>query len=235
MYIPVAALLIAILTIFGISVFLRIAEVEVTGTLMYTQEEIVSISGILPGDNMVLLDRNIITQRIMEELPYISDVRISRTWPDMVRIEVTESMAIASIPYQRSVLIIDSAGRVLEERDKAPTGLIAIRGIEPEGPVPGILLRAESNAQAWVNTLITVLTAIETAGIQDDVPELDITNPINITMRYLGRITVRLGSVDDIQNKLNLLPEAIEAIAQNQRGTFDMRDSSPSNWRFQHD
>ncbi|MCL2408691.1 MAG: FtsQ-type POTRA domain-containing protein [Oscillospiraceae bacterium] len=234
MYIPIAALLIAILTIFGIGVFLVIAEVEVTGASMHTYEEIIEISGIVPGDNMILLDRNNIAQRIIEELPYINDARIHRVWPNTVRIEVTESMAIAAIPFYRGTLIVDSAGRVLEQRDEAPHGLVAVRGIYPTDPVPGRALTTEPDAAAWVNTLITMLTAIEEADIQDDVLELDITNPINITIRYLGRITVRLGGIDDIQNKLRLLPEAVEGLPPNQSGTFDMRDSSPANWRFQH-
>jgi hypothetical protein len=80
-----------------------------------------------------------------------------------------------------------------------------------------------------------MLAAIQSAGIQSNVSELDITNPINISIRYSGRINVRLGRVDDVQNKLGLFSEAVEGIPQNQTGTFDMRDSNPSNWRFQSD
>ncbi|MCL2401437.1 MAG: FtsQ-type POTRA domain-containing protein [Oscillospiraceae bacterium] len=234
-YIPIAALLIALLTIFGLSTFLRIMNVEVSGVLTYTEEEIVRISGIVQGDNMLLINRNITAQRIVAELPHISAVSIVRIWPDTVRIEITESVAVASIRYQGSALIIDSDGRILQTRADAPDGLIAVRGLSPTDPVPGSALRTEPDAVERVNILLVMLDAIETAGIQHNVSELDMTNLINITIRYSGRINVRLGSTDDVQNKLRLFSEAVEGIPQNQSGTFDMRDSNPSNWRFQHD
>ena len=53
-YIPTAVILILFLMAFGVSVFLKIINIEVIGASVYTKEEIITASGITKGDNMLL-------------------------------------------------------------------------------------------------------------------------------------------------------------------------------------
>mgnify|MGYP002508281195 CR=1 FL=1 len=54
---------------------------EVTGSSRYQAGEVAAASGVELGDNLVLLDKYHIAQRIYTELPYVTEARINRKFP----------------------------------------------------------------------------------------------------------------------------------------------------------
>lgn len=81
----------------GVTVFFRVETVVVTGNTRYTQEEIVAASQIQTGDNLYALNKNQISQRLRETLPYIGEVSIRRSLPSTILITVTEWSAVAKV------------------------------------------------------------------------------------------------------------------------------------------
>jgi len=234
-YITVGALLIIVVTILGMSVFLKIMEIEVEGESMYAKGDIISVSGIMSGDNLMFVDTGLATRRIHTAMPFISDVKITRVLPSSIRIEVTESTALATITFRDSVLVIDSTGRVLKQADSAPEGLIEIRGINLADASEGSQLRPELGGEMQLQYMRDILAAIEKEGIQGDVSYLDVTYSATITLGYSERFRVILGGPSQARSKINQLPgivEGIEAISTtNVKGDIDM--SNPSGeWRF---
>ena len=210
MYIPIAVLIILFLTIFGTSVFLRVAVIEVSGALSYTEEEIIAASRIEIGDNMVLIDRIAAGRRVREALQYVSAVRVTVTFPGTVNIEVQESAAVAWVRFHNGFLVIDSAGRIIRQEGILPSGLIEIRGIDPVLSEVGTQLESETATQAQLNAMAATLMAIENARIADGVSYLDVSSVANIYFEYLDLYTVILGTTDNIERKLELLPIALE-------------------------
>ena len=217
MYIPIAVLIILFLAIFGTSVFLRVTQIEVSGASFYTDEEIISISGIIRGDNMLLIDR-LGAQRRIESLTYISDVRIMRVLPDTIRIEVTERAAIAAIRYRGGYLTINSDGRILQREAASSGGLIEIRGLEPVVPETGNILGAAPGAAARLRAMTDLLGVFEKNGIQSDISHLDVSNVNNITFRYTFEndwlFTVELGPAADVLQNFRLLPDIIDGVTE---------------------
>ena len=136
-YIAVGVLLMTIMTIIGTSVFLRIMDIEVEGASMYNVEEIVECSGISTGENLIFVNTRNASRNILNALPFINDVRISRVLPDKLFIEVSESIAIATVDYAGETLVIDSTGRVLMQTDAKPDGLIEVRGVALDDVIEG--------------------------------------------------------------------------------------------------
>jgi len=220
LYIPVGALIIIFLTVWGTSIFLTIVDIEVTGVSIYTEAEIIEASGIVSGDNMLFLDMKSASLSICEAKPYISDVKISRVPPDVIRIEVTESTATAMISYQDRVLVIDSNGRILKEMDKTYSGLIDVRGIVPENPVEGYPVKVAQGGEMQLQYTKDVLMAIEKEGLEGDVSYLDVSNIANISLVYGGRFKVMLGGPGNARHKLSQLITVVIPDIEDNRGSY---------------
>ena len=229
-YIPVAAFLIVLFAAFGTSAFLKVLYIEVAGVSMYTEEDIIVASGILPSNNLLFLDVSAVQARICGEMPYISDVVVTRVLPDTISINITESKAVATVRYQNDVLVIDSSCRVLEYTDAVPAGLIEVRGFSPFSPETGSAMRAEPGGETRLQYLTDVLKAMDKEGVCDDVSYVDVSNIVGINFWYLGRFEVTLGGSSNVQQKLSRLPQIVETINEDhgpeEKGRITMSDSS---------
>lgn len=234
-YVPIAALLVLFLMIYGTSAFLKIIEIEVEGVTRYSKAEIISAAGIGFGENLMLVDRVDAQRRIITELPYISDVKITRTMPDTVHIAVRESVPIAGIAFKGAVAVIDSAGKVLRLDDEPQAGLIEVRGFQPSDASVGSVLKSGADSETKMKYMIQMLSAIEDAGITKDVTFLDVASIANISLDFLER-RVLLGGPEDAKSKLMELPERIAEInsksPDDKAGVFNM---SHRPWRWEPD
>ena len=239
LYFPIAVLLILCLAVFGISAFLKIQKIEVSGNLLYAAGNIIEEAGISQGDNMLLINAGAIAEKIRAAMPFISDVRVTRVFPDSIHIKVSESAATAVIKYQNQALIIDSAGRILQSENAAPSGLIEIRGFTPVNPEEGKTLKTEVGGETRLQYLTEVLKAMESAGICGDVSYLDVANIANITFGYADKYTVILGGSSDVQHKLSQLTSRIITEIEGREpagttGTLNMSDPS-GRWTWNAD
>ena len=224
-YVPVAAFLIVFFGILGISAFLKIMSIEVTGASVHSKEEIISASGIVQGDNMLWVNVQNAEQSIRDAIPMINEVGISRLFPDRIVIEVKESKAIAVLRHQGEMYIIDYDGRVLEQTSAVPRGLIEIRGFVPVEPAEGSMLRAEPGGGMRLQFMTDVLKAIDDAGITRDVSFLDVTRISAISFGYDERFIILIGAPDGARSKINQLPSYLPALiakAQAEDPSFDI-------------
>ena len=208
-YVPFAVVFVAFLTVLGVSVFLRIVEIEVIGASLYNGEDLIKASGIVIGDNLLFLDINAAQQGIYRTMPYINDVIIEYRLPDKVIISVSETTALAVIDDLGSAVVIDSSGKVLERLDAKPAGLIETRGYTPGSAIVGSDLKAIPGDETRLRYMLDILAAIEIEGIQDDVTVIDVTNIAYISFVYLGRFTVIVGTPENVGLRLIKLPDII--------------------------
>jgi len=230
------------MTIIGTSAFLSTNGFIVEGASMYSAEEIVEASGLSVGDNLFFVNSQSATQSIREALPFINSVHISRKLPDTVRIEVTESIAVAYILFAGDHYIIDSTGRVLERSSglensqsmMTSEGLIEIRGAEIEETDVGNTLRPVFGTETKLQYIQDVLTGMEREEIINDVSYLDVSNIVNVNFGYLGLYKVILGGStnlrpSNIRHNLSILSDTVAQIVPyfpNTVGDIDMTDES---------
>ena len=94
---PLIFLLICAALVLGMSVFFRVAKVEVVGNSIYTAEEVVEASGIGTGDNLFFINRFAAASRIFSKLPYVDKAKVTRALPNRVTITIQESSAMAYV------------------------------------------------------------------------------------------------------------------------------------------
>ena len=222
-YIPVAVLLALFVGVFGVSVFFKVTTIEVVGAVRYSAEQVISMTGIHIGDNLMFIDRGEAGKRICAELPYVREVlRIERAYPDTVRIVLTESVPVACVMSNGVWWNVDSQGRLLGEEPTKPTSLIEVRGITPEEPAAGKKIKVADSAATRLAYMADVLTAFEAAELQNSVSLLDVSNVGNITFKYEGKFTVNLGNTDDVQYKLQRLQTVTADFKAGDVGAIDL-------------
>lgn len=230
-YTPIAVLLIIIIVIFGISVFFRISAIEITGAEKYTIEQILSVSGIKKGDNLIFIDTNAASKNISSNLPYLNEVVIDKVIPDRLLIKVTESKPIAVFKSGDRWWIMDQKARVLEETDEiSASQKIMVSGIEALSAVAGQQIRVNESDATKLKYLVDVLYAINNAGISDLVGSLDMSNIGNIKFTYTDRFTVILGSGENTDYKLSLMQNVIAQLTSDEKGRIDLSREGESHF-----
>jgi len=245
-YIALGIALITIMTLLGLSAFLRTSEIRVEGSKVYSIEEIIKSSGLIQGDNLMFINPDNVASKIRSELPFIEAVTISRLVPDTVLIEVVESVAIARVTSAGWYYIIDSAGRVLarsynldeadaiEELGIVYESLIEVRGLEIEESNLGSVLKPIFGAETKLTYTQDILTALERQGIEEDISYIDVSNIVNVSFGYLGWYRVILGGStslrpSNIRHNIERLVEAIpriQASFPNTSGAIDVSDET---------
>ena len=109
-----SVLLTAVAIVAALTLFFKVDQVVVSGNDRYSEQEIIEVSGVEQGDNLILMDKYRIAEKLYTQLPYITEVRINRKLPDVLMVEVVETKAVAVIKGGSSNWLMDSGGKLLE-------------------------------------------------------------------------------------------------------------------------
>lgn len=202
---------------------LIVDKIEVAGNARFTGEEIISASQLKTGRHIWIVNLAE-AERNIEQNPYIESADIKRVYPDKLVISVTERTEAAVIVGLNAQAVIDPKGYVLTIGARADyTGLILISGMGFGGYHVGQRLGEESDFNS--RTLVALLAAIYSAGIEDEIAAVDMSNPLSVYMTTLKGLTLHIGQPDDLDNKLAnyvvVLPKLAE-MGLDTSGTLDL-------------
>lgn len=138
MWISIGTVVVLLAAAFGISrsALLDVDEVEVIGARRTGAHRVLEVAGVEPGTPLLGLDLSG-PRRSIAALPWVYQVRSSRTWGGTVTFDVTERTAVAQVPLEAQVpgeqswAVVDIQGRVLQV-DPTPWQLPVVLF----GPVP---------------------------------------------------------------------------------------------------
>ncbi len=210
--------------VFGMSVFFRVSNIQVTGANHYTQEEIIEASGIKNGDNLMFVNRAAIAQKLSSKLLYIGEVNIKRKLPNTVVIEVAESGSVAVIESESGLWLIDKNCRLLEEC--ATTDMesyIKVKGLAAAKPQKGDVFSVADEDKPKAEFLKGILSSLADRNMISDVKSLDVSNVLNAEFDYLnGRFVVKLGGNENLNYKFELLLGTIAKLGAGDTGTINL-------------
>ena len=210
--------------VFGMSVFFRVSNIEVTGADRYTTEEIVAASGIKDGDNLMFINRDAAAERIYTKLIYIGEVTVRRKLPNTVVIEISESGAVAVMETDSGLWLIDRNCRLLEAcKTQDAETYIKVEGLSAVKPLEGETIGVSDEDKPKATYLRGILNAFADQGITADVDSLDLSNPISAQVDYLdGRFIVKLGDSENMDYKMELLVSVVQKLEAKDTGTIDL-------------
>ncbi len=178
---------------------LAVEKVTVTGTAYLSEEQVREAARVPVGDPLARVDLGLMEARV-EALPAVRDATVSRTWPDGVRIEVVERVAVAVVSVNGTFTGMDAEGVLFREYPRAPAHLPDVRTTGPTDQ------RVRREAAAVVSALPVTLAR--------QVDHLEVSTIDQITLALRDGRTVLWGSAQDSATKARVLEQLLEREAQ---------------------
>ena len=107
-YIFLAMIVLGTLTALSLTVFFNVTGFELLGSSVYGADEITSRTGIAVGDNLLRINTEKAASNIEATLPYVKTAKVSRKFPDKVKVEVTPAEEYAVVCIENAYYIVDS-------------------------------------------------------------------------------------------------------------------------------
>lgn len=224
---PVLRLLSVVLTavviVVALTLFFKVENITVSGNSRYATEEIVAVSGVMQGDNLILLDKYKIAQKLYTELPYITNVRIKRDFPDGLKVEVTETHSALAIETGGAWWLVSENGKVLECTDAAAAQEhLLLRGMTAQGIAAGEQLVLSKDGNINAQRLLELIGVLRERGMLEKVAVIDAGNEEMLVIAYDGRFDVELRYDADFSFKMDCLKAAVNELEPNETGIIRM-------------
>lgn len=230
---PLSLLLAAGVVVAALTMFFKVETIQVTGASRYQAADIIAASGVEPGDNLVLLDRYRVSQRIYTALPYVTDVQPRPKFPSTLEIEVTETRAVAAIQGAGGWWLLSTGGKILEAADGSLAAEYPqITGVQAEDPAVSAALALPEDSTITASRLQELLAVLDAQEALPLVNSIDCTSPRELVLRYDGRFRVELFYDADFDFKITCLLSAVDKLEPNQKGTLRMTMSDDYEVRF---
>lgn len=126
--------LVAIVAIIAVSAYLfpilKVSEIKVEGATHADTQQVATATGIDQGENMVRIDTGQAARNV-SGVPWVEKVTVSRSWPNTVRVEITEHQSVGYIKDGGDVLAVNTHGHVFL-RGVKPEGAVEFDGVDPQ-------------------------------------------------------------------------------------------------------
>ena len=240
----------------------RTADGVVSEAGGYTSEQILQALGVQKEENIFSFDPAAKAAALEKVFPMLEDIRVERDYPSTVVVRVAEAQPAYAMQTAKGWLTLSAGLKILAADSVQPTGLPTLYGGEPVFSDPGEQLCFEEEKPADSSTasesasdaasasaaveeeagdkrleaLSTLLTALDTAGMRGDVTRIEFADPEEMAFLYQDRISVRLGTLNELDYKLKLarhvlLNEDGKGCAATDTGTLDFTHISMSSTR----
>ncbi len=220
---PLSIILAAITVVAALTLFFKVETILVTGAGRYSAADIIAASGVETGDNLVLLDRYRVSQRIYTALPYITDVRPKPKFPNTLEIEVTETQAAAAIQGAGGWWLLSTSGKILEAVDApAAADYLQIKGIQAETPAVSSPAVLPEDSHLTAERLSALLTALATQEALPRADALDCSDSRKLVLHYDGRLQVEMFYNADFDFKITCMLSAVDKLEPNETGILRM-------------
>ena len=227
LYRPLSFFLIVAGIVLFMSVFFSISKIDVKGNSIYSEDEIITASGIQEGDNLFFVNRIAAGSRIVAKLPYVDSVSITRSLPNSVTVVVEESAAIGYVVIGDEYWTLSQSGKYLGTIEKNAAGKVAkISGITASDPAVGEELAPAEGEEARFEFLLALASQIKGRDLVADISAIDVSDPQNATVEYQSRFTAKFGENKDIEYKFGKMLSAISQLGEDDGGLFDLSDGN---------
>ena len=207
----------------ALTLFFRIRTIDVSGSQRYSAQEIIDAAEVQVGDNMFLMNKYRAAERIRAALPYIETVQFRRDMPDGLRIIVTECTDPAAIVQDGKAYLLCDTGTIVDDvAASAAKKRIQVKGLTLVEPVVGQPAQAAEGQELALTQLLALMQALDERGMGGDVTLIDMSDPAQLTLRYLERFDVQLPREADYGYKLDYLLAVAEKLEANEKGVINM-------------
>lgn len=218
-YFMLAIVTVSVVAVLSLTVFFKVTNIEVSGECPYPEGSVIASSGIKKGDNLLMINRNKIENKLLSAYLNIDSVKIKKRLPSSVIIETVPAKALFAVSAENGYAVVSEKGKVLEIVPEAPEELMMLLGMKAEGiscgdPVGDALSGFENN-------VYSIYSEFSAVGISD-IRSVEFISSADIRVSVGGRLLVKLGSEARLKYKAELVSKVIaEKIGETETGTID--------------
>lgn len=199
----------------AVTIFFKIDSIEITATEHYTEDELISASGIEIGDNLFTFRTSKVEKELLEKYPYLASVSVTRSLPSTLVIKAVDSVPAAAVNLTSGgYCLIDENGKLLEQASTVPEGIPTVTGVTVSDMAEGKYLTDNSKSEI----LVDITKVLKEKNIISNVNFINVSCITDVRMGYLGRLDVRLGQADKLKEKIQMLVH----IAENELSPSDI-------------
>ncbi|WP_232792192.1 cell division protein FtsQ/DivIB [Actinacidiphila yeochonensis] len=187
------------------SPLLRADRVTVHGNQVVSDDQIIRAAHVPLGGALVSVDTGAVRRRLLAALPRLRAVRVDRSWPHTVRLDVTERTPSAVLPDGRRWTEVDSGGVRFATVDQTPKGVPVIR---LDHPLDASV--RQFGTKRLLQAAIEVSAALP-AGVRGHATAILVRSYDGITVELTGGRTVVWGSRDGSTRKAVVLTALMRA------------------------
>lgn len=198
------------LVVLSLTVFFPVRKIRIQEDTRYTAEEIVKKSGVTVGDNLFLVNSGSIEERLCRALPYIRSVDLERSLPDTLLLKVSEQEPEYAFLVKEGYLIV-GGGRALELVEEMPDGLTLVE-YAPQYKI-GEKVSLKQNEEMFAR----LIAAVADSGLKS-ITRIAFEDASKVTLIYDDRITLELGSIENVEKKLKKAVQIIAAVDEDYNG-----------------
>lgn len=223
-------LIVAVLSSLSLTVWFNIKNIYVEGEIIYSAEDVITASGVLKGENLMLLNEKQVAEKITSKLPYIKSVEVDKLYPDSVRIKAVADKEAMCLKTEEAYLIVDEDFKVLRTATDIQPDLLLVQGVQFKNAEVGS--NVEVSNYEHRDILDTIFGISESHQLQ--ITEINIENITDIRFIIENRIVVLLGSKTEADKKIKLAatmlnPETSNSIASDATGVINLKYWSAEN------
>ncbi len=201
----------------------KVENVSVEGLVKLKAEDVMKASGVEKGCNLFSVSETEVRDKLIG-LGRVTDVRIVRSLPDSIIIQVDERSECAYIKEKATYTGIDENGLILLTSSAIEEKVPVIYGIQAKDSVKGQYVKIDSdNAPLLTDLVVRMLVELKNQGILSSIKSIDISNLKNIRMTLTTDTLVNMGEDGDedgnnIEYKIAYLKAILAELPESQAG-----------------
>lgn len=186
-----------------------IKKVAVDGSEIYSKQEIIKASGINSKTPIMSITENSVKNNLQKRLPYIETVKIKRSFPDAVKLTVTDATEAFAFKSGNEAFIVSDSLRVLTKVKTINEKLISVSANDLTLKTGREVSFKNSEDKELFDLLYTYITEKKIK-----LNSIDLTDHVHITVFVEDRFEVNLGANENIREKIDHLGGMIKEIGE---------------------
>lgn len=171
----------------------EVEQVTVTGNEQVTEDEVRAAASVAQSTALLTVPVDEVAERI-ESLDAVASARVTRDWPDTVRIVVKERRPVGYVTSGSAVLLVGSDAVLYREYDGVPRDLPQLPSVAA-GAAVGDSYGAASGgtASAPADAAFTVATALP-PGLRRAIAAINVSDVSEVEVAFADGVVVDWGS-----------------------------------------
>ncbi len=197
------------------TVFFPITQLKVSGSKIYSTNEVCDASFIKKGDNMFAFSAEKLESEIRSKLPFIANVKVERNVNGTLKLKLTDAKEKFCYKNDEGYFSVGEDGFVLNKYDEQPSGLMLVLGIADE-------LKVGTFAEYKDTAKKEIFDKFLEFGKNTDITSIDLADEYAISINVENRFEVYIGTSNNIKEKMAHLNSMIKEIDAKKSGKINL-------------